>query len=508
MAQQQLTIAPAVPKVIHPTYISPQQQKLLDAFADDDYFAVADALLEIETTTAPNPGKSRLLIVDHANTVREIVLLMAMRNPNVLRAIWRNELPQRLHGDLVNEFRIPGGGTGVDEEPVVYLNFVAAGDGRGVLIDDYEFFLTALDITAGVYPAWNASAAEKQASQDQRTAFNAEYPHLNTKQAMINAIELAFKVWGKPSKDDFFKGKDLRILRDNVQEFTKHHREVVLPAARAAGLGHIALPGECGLAIKGYDRCKDHKSLADGPVLFRLFTLVSRVLFKKRAFRLYQLYLFEIFAENTVDIGESIGSLFTNAYPKAGGTNTEQAGISQSKFQTLSLGKWKVIAHRIERLNGKPLQRLENNVRRVKKLYEDRYNAAKAMEEEMNLRGQMQQELDHLSRAMEDVERLIPIIQDRFDIVQDHLNDLARRRAEDAEQEQAIKQADQALEALRQSVSVAGAAAPFIPGTQPDRDPGADESLLTEEEAEAKRIDDAGDQALIMFHAALFGPQQ
>ncbi|SMR63299.1 unnamed protein product [Zymoseptoria tritici ST99CH_1A5] len=268
---------------------------------------------------------------------------MAMRNPDELRAIWRNELPQRMMRELQVQLRIPkirpSKPHGDTEELVIYLNFPAGHDGCGPATDKYEFFLTALDISLKMKGDRN-DPAEVQAFTTGRAAFEAECSTLHGEKRIRKAVNAMYG--GQGSTRTFFHSElDLEKLREKVLAFTIFHRNVVLPAAIAAGVSHIPLPGECGLAIKGYSRCYDHFKWVDSPLLFQQIQLIFKTVFPKRGFKLFQVYLFDVLGENAAEVGESIGTLFTNAYSTTGGTNVEQAGISQSNFQGMTVKVWK-----------------------------------------------------------------------------------------------------------------------------------------------------------------------
>lgn len=318
------------PRPIVKTYVSEEQERMLQAFGDDgedpNFGALIKTILEIEKDKAPKPDISRLLGLEYAPNV--MTGLLWQRSPKEIRCILRNELPQEMRGSLLGEMRRPAvvdSGNGYD--PVIYDNFIVDKNFLGVPIAEYDKFLTAVEMAAGL-----------------------DVPHQRNQgldaATVVSGVRTIYRTIRGLSRDaDFFKEFSNEELRDNARSWVAHHRGTVLPRAEQQQVSHITTPAEVGLSSKGYKRCGVHRNLEPGsPHLFRLVQLVLRGLFPSHGFHLEQVYLFELIQEGQGEIGESMGTILSAGYGSMGGLNFEQAGISQTGLTTMNLDHWKAVA--------------------------------------------------------------------------------------------------------------------------------------------------------------------
>lgn len=334
------------PRQIFKTYVSEEQQRMLDAFGDDgeepNFGALVKTILEIENEKAIKPDCSRLLGLSHAPAV--MTNLLWQRSPDEIRSFLRNDIPQQLQGSLLGALRRPAHDyTGDSYDPVIYNNFIVDKDFLGVPTVVYDKLLTAVEMAAFIdVPAHRDFDMIPEVVRDE---VKAKYREIRSRYRKLP--------WIVPGSD-FYSEFSHEELKKNALSWVSYNRRIVLPRAKEQQISHIAIPAEAGLSSKGYSRCKVHRYLEPGsPHLFRLVQMILTVMAPRHGFHLEQVYIFDLVQEGQGEIGESMASIISASYVTMGGLNFEQAGLSQSGLTEMNLNHWKQVAR-----NARPGQTL------------------------------------------------------------------------------------------------------------------------------------------------------
>lgn len=251
-----------------------------------------------------------------------------------------------MHQELRNPYEVTSGW-----DPTVNINYNADKDGNGVPIDDFEEFLTVLEVAAGLKISNPRFAYLDEAAI--RKNVNRAYQQISKKQNPLSFFaDLRSTV--KENK-----------LRTNVEDYCRVQRNTVLPLAKTQNATHLAIHGEVGISGKGYERCKQHLDLTDSsPGLLRLIRIVLRATFPQAGFRLWQHVVFHITQESQFAVGESIMSLLCASYVTSGGINCKQAGIPLGHGNNMTPDDWQQALGDLKRDDG--LGRIKPNLERFR----------------------------------------------------------------------------------------------------------------------------------------------
>jgi hypothetical protein len=322
--QQQRRLGP-----IAPAFVEPEQLSIWNAMQQDDLCKAMYIIRDAEKK-APNPRTSRILELPETQDALALYLL-AQPSRDIVEAVLDNTLPQRALRDL--DIRQPGEMHTWREsyDPVIYLNYLADENGKGLTCDEYELFLESYLVAAGVKnDTTRAKRRDLQAGID-----------------VIWRTEL-----GNKPTSSFFNDVSTSIW-DAVKATASSGNEL-LSRARAAHIDHVMFKAEVGWSSKGYERCQTHRKLQDGsPDAFRLAHLLVRHLYPLRKFHLHQFYLFDIVRPEQAGIGESIASQMCTSYVAYGGFNGTQAGISVNEVWKMTSEDWRIVRTRAEQKYSK-----------------------------------------------------------------------------------------------------------------------------------------------------------
>ena len=212
--------------------------------------------------------------------------------------------------------------------------FCALGIGKGVPVDQLEKFLSTLEIAVGLPSDLGNDLGLEQDKVLQKldTAYHG---------LVQRTVRVAFSSLVADGN---------ATLKDEVRRYVEVQREDVLQRALGQQVSHIAIHGEVGLASKGWQRCKHHKTLDTlSPLLFRLIQVALRSTFPDKGFALRQYVLFHCVKASQVEVGESLASLLCSSYITTGGMNTAQAGVQLGDIQRMDAGAWKEICNLVHR---------------------------------------------------------------------------------------------------------------------------------------------------------------
>lgn len=306
---------------------------MLKAFEDDDYDALVEKMMEIETDTAPKPNVSRILHRDNDEIKIQILMLLSHLEHKDLRSILDNTLPSQWRKGTSSRMTEPHPGRiGNALDPVVYVNYIVDKNDHPLDIPRLPVLLDALETAVGIT---SSTTIGKKA-----------YSTTDLERRLNDA-------YGKGLNVNFFThGSKIKMneLRNQVKDFVKYYRDTVLPAATSKGYHFIQFPGEVGISNEGSGRCEAHASLdTSSPHLFRLVQLVLRILWHAEGWHLRQIFLFQLQTAQQADVGETIGSIMCSAYNSTGGFNFEQPGISQTGIAAIKANEWKDIVSNGER---------------------------------------------------------------------------------------------------------------------------------------------------------------
>ncbi|KAI6852116.1 hypothetical protein KC323_g9513, partial [Hortaea werneckii] len=339
---------------VEPIYLPERQREILDALMQKDFFLAIDRIEQAERDTAVDYRNSRIgrgkAWHDHA------LFLLAERHPDVLSSMIDLTLPQRYLVDPRFErlVRIPGNPKTWDgyRDPVIYAQYIADKNGRGLSCADMKLLMGALSAAAGLESDPNGLYTVKG---------------VTIQKGINNQLTQIRKKKAHGFLDEVDKAQQIPAMEAVVEEVVKIYTTKIIPEAQKAGIDHVMLRPEVGWSAWGYKRCLHHSNLTNGsPPAFRLAQLVARHLFPTRGFRLHQFILFDVVQDEQAGIGESVGSILMGSYWTDGGWNVEQAGISQTDSWTMTAKDWKEIqslAHQ------KYLTHMEDNINEVKKTY-------------------------------------------------------------------------------------------------------------------------------------------
>ncbi|KAI7340142.1 hypothetical protein KC315_g857 [Hortaea werneckii] len=344
---------------VRETWISKDHSELSGLFKEMDYGNALTKIAEMESRTAPKPGESRLQGDKWESTG---LMCLGTADTRVLQAVVDLTLPQRVaNGELSKVVRVPGVGFTIWQgkpDPIIYIQFMAGQDGRGLTCAETLQWIDAMEMMAGLKPADDS--------------------HDRPGQTLSAGVNRAY--WGRRATQAYKTlmqsvDKQYNSMQTVVSDVAKVYREMVAEA-KADGLDHIMIKPEVGWAWQGYDRCRAHATLDESsPPAFRLAQCVLVHLFPKRNFQLHQYVLFDVLSDDGAAIGESLGHQIGASYAKAyGGWNIEQAGISVQK-------SWSVTGHDLGDFRGSSnglqyMDKIGENVKKVHKLYEERIAAA------------------------------------------------------------------------------------------------------------------------------------
>lgn len=272
-----------------------------------------------------------------------------------LKSVLDNTLPQRAKIDLGNVIREPAramfSGKG-ELDAVIYINYIADKEGKGLTRENFKFFLAAMKCAAG-------------RCQDDPGRFVVDGVNLE------NGINLKFSNCRKGAVQSFYKhvGKDkLATLEERTDKFVDINTGM-LRRAKDADIDHVMLKGEVGWTVSCYDRCREHRQMTKSPEVFQLARLVAQHLFPDQDFKLHQFVLFDVVQEEEASVGESIGSQMAAAYESYGGFNVDQAGKSVNGVWDVTSGAW---MDRRTEIAETELQYVDENLVAMIDLYSDR----------------------------------------------------------------------------------------------------------------------------------------
>ncbi|KAI6914476.1 hypothetical protein KC318_g419 [Hortaea werneckii] len=341
------------------TWISKDHKELLDLLKEMDYGNALTKIAEMESRTAVRLGVPRL----QGNKWENVGLMcLASADARVLQAVVDLTLPQRVaNGELSDEVRKPALGSPLwkdKPDPVIYIQFMADVDGRGLTCAETLEWIDAMEIMAGLKPD---DASHDRPGQTLSTGVNRAYwSRRNTHgyKPFLQSVD-----------------KQYKSMQTVVSDVAKVYREIVAEA-EADGLDHIMIRPEVGWAWQGYDRCRAHHTLDESsPPAFRLAQCVLVHLFPKRHFQLHQYVLFDVMSEDGAAVGESLGHQIGASYAQAyGGWNIAQAGISVQKSWSTTNQDW---ADFHASYNGQKYQeKIQENLEEITRLYGERIAAA------------------------------------------------------------------------------------------------------------------------------------
>ncbi|TKA80232.1 hypothetical protein B0A55_04142 [Friedmanniomyces simplex] len=308
----------------------------------EDFGAMADKIREVESRIAIKSHASRLL--HRGDWYADTMYLLTQLPPDVLRAFTRNEVPQRAMRELRTAIRQVGD-NGAERDPVIYANFCADKDGKGVPIDRFDELLTAIERVTG--NAEKGVASLEGSQEDWERKVNTAYTTRGAQRTLAGNI-LFFDSLKSGAKNDDERQHARRELAKRARLFVDVNRAVMLPRARRAGVSHVALQGEVGLAVNGDQRLLSHVKVgSDSPALFRLVQLLLQIMFPSGIFRLHQVKVFTLTKASQAEIGETVASLLCGSYTEVGGMNAEQPGFSQSGITELHRAHWDAVTNTV-----------------------------------------------------------------------------------------------------------------------------------------------------------------
>lgn len=370
-------------RAVEKTYVSAEQEHMLQCCSDADYSPLLDAIEQIEQKTSLQLNASRLHRLDWQIDGE---FLLAQLHPEVLKAVLANELPQRIcGGDLSMEVRIPGDLQNAEFDPGIYINYIAGKSGKGVPIDDFPLFLLQLERAVGIPEVVKVPGASfTSKSLWQKLDF--EYRKRRS-QGTLNQRKLSEQL-----------ASGVTRLREQVRRFVDYNFHTVLPHAKAQGVSHIAIRGEVGLSKQTWKRCEQHKAISESsPALFRLVQMMLFCQYPNEGWALRQVIIFTIVRASQAEIGETIASILCAAYGSVGGVNFAQPGISANEIASMGATQWKDVAN-LSVAKGF-LRHVKNNMERAIATTQDKIdNIRQQIEKDEMLRevARMQEELRKL----------------------------------------------------------------------------------------------------------------
>ncbi|KAI7362587.1 hypothetical protein KC354_g7170 [Hortaea werneckii] len=340
------------------TWISKDHKELAELFKEMDYGNALTKIAEMESRTAPNPGATRLSGSEWENTG---LMCLASADTRVLQAVVDLTLPQRvMNGELSKVVREPAIGNPLwkdKADPIIYIQFMADRNGRGLTCAETLQWVDAMEMMAGLKPLDDS--------------------HDRPGRTLTAGVNLAYmdRRATRVYKPFMQSVQNLGSMRTVVSDVAKVYREIAAEA-EADGLDHIMIRPEVGWAWQGYDRCRAHYTLDESsPPAFRLAQCVLVHLFPKRHFQLHQYVLFDVMSEDGAAVGESLGHQIGASYAKAyGGWNIEQTDISVQKLWSTTNQDW---ADFRASYNGQKYQeKIQENLEEITKLYGEHIAAA------------------------------------------------------------------------------------------------------------------------------------
>ncbi|KAG9525486.1 hypothetical protein KCU93_g5896, partial [Aureobasidium melanogenum] len=309
-----------------PPYVHPAMAQMASCLKEPGgRLRLARYILKCEETYSPRIHLSRLTSRKRSTYTESALFLLSQIPNDALEAILNNTLVEKCLSQRLRlrQWQKIDFNTVHSEqnEPGIYVNYLADEEGKGPSIRNYETFVD------NVYSAL--------LGRNQTTSF----PNL------IQRIDEAHrKLSGKQTS-----------LMDEVLEKKAASREDMARVFRRAQLGlikvakeqkatTISIPAEVGWAKNMNKRVKQHRKFESSPYLFRIAQCVLSMMFDQpnapRKYQMYSICIFRAFSWEHAEIGESLASNLLASYGKYGGWNFTQAGISIKSSRTNDAEKW------------------------------------------------------------------------------------------------------------------------------------------------------------------------
>lgn len=362
---------------VEPTLITTAQEQMINAFNGADYEMLLTTMFRMEQQNAPDWNNSEFNIRQTDWKHDALSLLLELRR-DVLVSILDNTFPQRALGDLRGELRDPAT-SNKSVDPLIYINYIADRDGRGIPTAEFPKFLATLEVAAGL-PCADAALYELE-----QRAVRANMDHAYRQFHKFNNKRLPFFAT--------ILSKQANALQNSTRSYVAQQRIRYTEAVRQ-GVSHIAFHGEVGLSRNGNDRCKDHKKMyiTLTPPLLAVLQIAARTMFPQKGFQLYQYVLFRVFKASQLKIGESVGSQVGASYITCGGINSAQAGV-QGDADDLKTSQWddicdnmiargdvRHVEKNLEEYHAYLDRRIAEENRRIRNLEDERHEAAVSSE--------------------------------------------------------------------------------------------------------------------------------
>lgn len=303
-------------------FVHPNQQSYLTFILDWDYVGLVEEIEKNDRENGPNYHSSRINSSRAPGWTNKGVTILLRTDQDLLIAVTNNELPHRARtrerGQSV-AVRTQGARPAKANDPVIYINCLADGDGNGLSRVEFERLLQFL---LGV-------EAHPEGEDGQ-------------------AIDKIWNGWVTGgTRSGLMEGLQGRE-HNKIKFFCAFHREHTLAPHTGNGPApdRFMIPAEVGWAMIFENRKKDHNSLSGGsPWFFRLVSCALKHLFPGR-FEMHQFVLFDIVSPDEAHIGESIASHLASSYASYGGFNHDQAGLTNTgMFKTGVSETWSKIAN-------------------------------------------------------------------------------------------------------------------------------------------------------------------
>lgn len=234
-----------------------------------------------------------------------------------------------------------------DLDAVIYIQCIADRDGCGLTCAEFDDFLDAMEVGAGL--RLDPTGRFSRQGSSLQTAIDRIYLNMVATRAAANT---------------FYSTINANTFKDKVRDFVRENRHV-LAAARAAGKDHILFKFETGWSGRGYDRLRRHRHLgSDSPDHFRLALLVLQHLHPTRGFKYHQFVLLDVLTDAQAGIGEALGTELCCSAKKHGGFNVATAGISVNTAENVLTPKqWRAYSSAMVEIGR--LSNVESNILKV-----------------------------------------------------------------------------------------------------------------------------------------------
>ncbi|TKA65375.1 hypothetical protein B0A49_08600 [Cryomyces minteri] len=415
-------------------YIDENQQEIFQALQHGILPEVRDAISQIEHRMAPgNPASSRLtrkLPMEPTRILASALLacvdrrvLEALLDGTLLRKLklnprWRG-LAQKIFHDPNDTINDPG----------CYVNLLARHDGSGLMPDEFEEALFAMEVCVLLETDTTNMLVRRNVSVEA-------------------GVNRAYNQTRKASYKTFLTQKMITFLSDQVRQFTTINRKKLA----SASITEIPFPAEVGWTMHLSDRLKAHKTMGDNSVdLFVLANCVLQHLFSAKI-TMFQLVIFRPFEEDLAAVGESMLSHLAASYQSYGGFNATQGGLSVTKLWKTYVGEWSDIKYALMRGGVFDLaqRRLEQDTQSLRDQLKEIDLVAAIVKAEADLADKQSKTREN-ERTLDQVNRSVA---DESIDVRNALEKVERRARRRRELEEVEKLQNEGLELLEATVQL------------------------------------------------------